>query len=136
LEQVWQGEQPVLFIGCIKDVSSDGAATYQLVVEKGFFKDYVFATELRLALRAPKASIDSFLKEHPELLTTDVPTSGIAVVAKIANMSTRDERDQYGERVEIKTGHGELLGLVYTGDVFYRADLKAAQAEPAGPEDR
>jgi hypothetical protein len=130
LERLWLSDRPILFIGTIKDISSDSAADYTLVVEQGLFTDYVFqSTELRLSLRAPKASIDSFLQEHPGLLTEGMLANGIAVVASVTKISTQDERLPEGDRVGIKTGYGELLGLVHTGSVFYRPDLKPVLAD-------
>jgi hypothetical protein len=81
--------------------------------------DYMFATELRLSLSAQKVAIDSFIKKYPKLLAADGFNNGVAVVAKIHSISTSDERDEDGERVEAKTGQGQLIELVYTGDVFF-----------------
>jgi hypothetical protein len=120
LEHLWQSERPVLFIGSIKDISSAEADAYYVLVDKRLYNmDYMFATELRLSLTAPKAMIDSFLQKHPKLLAADGSNNGVAVVAKIHSISTSDERDEDGERVEVKTGHGHLVELVYTGDVFF-----------------
>jgi uncharacterized OB-fold protein len=120
LENLWQSERPVLFIGSIKDISSADATAYYVLVEQSLYNmDYMFATELRLSLQAPKAVIDSFLQKHPKFLAADGFNNGVAVVAKIHNISTSDERDENGERVEVKTGQGHLLELVYTGDVFF-----------------
>jgi hypothetical protein len=117
LEELWQGQRPVLFIGAIKDISSAGADAYQVLVEKSLFNmDYMFSTELRLSLNAPKTVVDSFLQKHPNLLAADGFNNGIAVIAKVHTISSSDERDENGERVEIKTGQGQLLELVYTGD--------------------
>jgi hypothetical protein len=120
LEQLWRGEQPILFIGSIRDVSSAGADAYQILVEKSLFNTYyMFSTELRLFLNAPKTTIDSFLQKYPMLLTSDGFNNGIAVIAKVHTIRTSDERDKDGELVEVKTGHGNLLDLVYVGDVLF-----------------
>jgi hypothetical protein len=120
LEQLWQGEQPILFIGSIRDISSAGADTYQILVEKSLFNTaYMFSTELQLSLSAPKTIIDSFLQKYPILLASGRFNNGIAVIAKVHTISTNDERDKDGEHVEVKTGHGDLLDLVYVGDVLF-----------------
>jgi hypothetical protein len=119
LEQLWQGEQPILFIGSIRDISSAGADAYQILVEKSLFNTYyMFSTELRLFLNAPKTTIDSFLQKYPTLLSHGF-NNGIAVIAKVHTISTSDERDKDGESVEVKTGHGNLLDLVYVGYVLF-----------------
>lgn len=120
LEHLWQSGRPVLFIGSIKDISSADADAYHVVVVRSFYNmDYTFATELRLSLSAQKAAIDSFLKKHPKLLAADGFNNGVAVVAKIHSISTSDERDEDGERVEVRTGQGQLIELAYTGGVFF-----------------
>lgn len=120
LEHLWQGGRPVLFIGPIKDVSTTDSDNYELVVERGSFdSDYMFSTELRLSLRASKALLDSFLEKHPKLLAGNVSDNGVAVVGKISSISTTDERNENGERVEIKTGKGELLEILYIENVFF-----------------
>ncbi len=120
LEQLWQGERPILFIGSIKDISSGVGGDYLVLVERGLFtSDPMFATELRLSLRAPKALIESFLAKHPKLFADSGFNNGVAVVAKVRAINTSDERGEDGERVEVKTGLGELLEIQYTGDVFF-----------------
>ena len=121
LEPLWQGEHPVLFVGCIRDVSSDGVGAYQVVVDRDVFGlSHTFTTEFRLSLRAPKATIDSFLQQYPDALAENTIANGVAVVARIASISTTDERGVDGDRVETKAGHGELLGIVFTGNVFFQ----------------
>jgi hypothetical protein len=120
LEKLWQSERPVLFIGSIKNISSADADKYYVLVEQSLYNmNYIFATELRLLLIAPKALIDSFLQEHPKLLAADGFNNGVAVVAKIHGIGTSYEGDEGGERVEVKIGQGRLIELVYTGDVLF-----------------
>ena len=120
LEKLWQGERPVLFIGSIKDISSRGTDEYYVLLERSLYNmNYIFATELRLLLTAPKALIDSFLQKHPKLLSSEGVNNGAAVIAQIFSISTSDEHDADGERIEVKTGRGRLLEIVYTGDVFF-----------------
>lgn len=116
LERLWQVGRPLRFVGVIKDVSSVNAETYQVDVDCLS----QFDTELRLSLQAPKATIDSFLQKHPKILKSADQTNSIALVAKISKITTTYELGTNGDgvdRVEIRTGHGELLGLVYVGDV-------------------
>lgn len=120
LEHAWENGRPILFIGSIKDISSTDADAYRVVVKKGLHNvDYMFSTELKLSLNAQKDTLDSFLQNNPKLLTADGLNNGVAVVATIQNISTSDERNEDGERIEVKTGHGELIELVYIGDVFF-----------------
>jgi hypothetical protein len=113
LEKLWQGERPILFIGSIKDISSANADQYNVLVEKSLYNnDYMFATELRLSLTAPKALIDSFLQSHPKLQAGDGFNNSVAVIAKIDSVNTPDERKVDGERVEAKTGQGRLFELI------------------------
>lgn len=120
LEQLWQGDRPILFIGSIKDISSGVGGDYLVLMERGLFtSDPMFATELRLSLHAPKALIDPFLAKHPKLFADSGFNNGVAVVAKVQAINTSDERGEDGERVEVKTGLGELLEIQYTGDVFF-----------------
>jgi len=43
----------------------------------------------------------------------------VAVVADIDNISGSSERYIDGEPIGVKIGHGRLLEMVYTGDVFF-----------------
>lgn len=120
LEQLWQGDRPILFIGSIKDISSAVGGDYLVLMERGLStSDPMFDTELRLSLHAPKTLIDPFLAKHPRLFSDSGFNNGVAVVAKIQAINTSDERGEDGERVDVKTGLGELLEIQYTGDVFF-----------------
>jgi hypothetical protein len=120
LEELWQGDRPVLFVGSIKDVSSAGPDTYTVLLEQSLYNmDYMFSTELRLSLTAPKAGIDEFLKQHTDILSGAGFDNGVAVIGQIHRISAADELREDGDRIEIKTGEGHLLDLVYTGDVFF-----------------
>ncbi len=124
LQNLWKGERPILFIGSIKDISSTDANTYHVVVEKSIYNlAYMFITELRLSLSAKKTTIDSFLKKYPELLGSDGYSNGIAVVAKIHSISSSYELNEDGERIEVKTGQGQLIELAYTGDVIFERSI-------------
>jgi hypothetical protein len=117
LERLWQGTRPILFTGALRDISSAGQEAYLLVIERKAASKFMFVTELRLSLRVRKPAIDAFLQSHPELPAEDsLDGDGVAVVARIAKID-RIEVFRDGSRQEILTGHGELLGLVYTGDV-------------------
>ena len=120
LEQLWQGDRPILFLGSIKDISSGVGGDYLVLMERGLFtSDPMFATELRLSLRAPKALIDPYLAKYPKLFAGSDFNNGVAVVAKVQAINTSDERGEDGKRVEVKTGLGELIEIQYTGAVFF-----------------
>ena len=63
--------------------------------------------------------VDTFLEQHPELLSGGGFQNGVAVIAKVYGIVSDDELGVDGERIDIKTGTGELLDLVYTGSVFF-----------------
>ena len=120
LEHLWQSDRPILFIGSIKDILSRVDGDYQVLVERDLFTlEPMFATELRLSLRARKAYIDLFIAKHPKLFADSGFTSGVAVLAKVRAIETSEERGEDGERVDVKTGLGELLEIRYTGDLYF-----------------
>ncbi len=63
--------------------------------------------------------IDAFLKDNPKLLTDDKIENGVAVIAKINDISSSNEHNVDGEPIEIRIGHGNLLEIIYIGDVFF-----------------
>lgn len=120
LEELWQSDRPVLFIGSIKDISSANADTYTVTLEQSLYNmDYMFSTDLRLSLSAPKSMIDEFLDQHPDLFTGVGFDNGVAAIARITRISSAQEIGEGRERIEIKTGEGDSLDLIYTGDVFF-----------------
>ena len=79
--------------------------------------EIMFDTELRLSLKAKKSQIDSFMKIHPDLFEDHRFNNGVAVVARIDEIYSNQVVDPEYGFTEIKTGGGELLDLIYTGDI-------------------
>ena len=121
LEKLWLRKQPILFIGAIKDIATHDESQYVVSVEKSLYVSfkYMFDTELQLSLSASKERIDSFLKKHPGLFNDYGFNNGIAVVARISSIRTMDVLGEDGVREEVKIGDGELIGIMYTGDVDF-----------------
>lgn len=120
LEELWRSERPILFIGSFRDISTEGADAYSVLIEQSLYNmDHMFSTELRLSLKAPKATIDAFLERHPKLFSDGGLPAGVAVIAMIDGISSAEIAGESGEQVEIKTGEGRLLDLVFTGNVEF-----------------
>ena len=121
LEQLWLQQRPILFIGSIKDVATRDNTRYEISVERSLYGsfDYMFGTELQLSLLSEKEHIDSFLKKHPDLFKEYGFNNGVAVVARINAIKTTTILGEEGEREEVKIGVGELVEILYTGDVIF-----------------
>ncbi|MBL1276736.1 MAG: hypothetical protein COB30_011675 [Ectothiorhodospiraceae bacterium] len=121
LERLWLQQRPILFVGAIKDIATHDQSRYVVLVERSLFGsfDYMFGTELQLSLLSDKDKVDSFLKEHPDLFKDYGFKNGVAVVARINSIRTTYVSGEEGEREEVKIGDGELLDLLYTGDVTF-----------------
>ena len=121
LERLWLQQRPILFTGSIKDIASHDQSRYMVVLVKGFFDSfrYMFATEIRLLLLSDKDAVDAFLAEHPYFFKEDGIHNGVAVVARINSIRTTYVLGEEGEREEIKIGDGELVDILYTGDVLF-----------------
>ncbi|RJQ46882.1 MAG: hypothetical protein C4528_06215 [Gammaproteobacteria bacterium] len=121
LERLWLQQRPILFIGSIKDIATRDQSQYVVLVERSLFSsfDYMFGTELQLSLLSNKDRVDSFLKEHPDLFKDFGFKNGVAVVAQINSIRTTYVSGEEGEREEVKIGDGELIDLLYTGDVRF-----------------
>jgi hypothetical protein len=120
LERLWLGNRPILFIGSIKDIATYNESHYKVLVEKSIFNiDYMFGTDLQLSLRSTKQRIDSFLKEHPNLLKGYGVNNGVAVIANVKTIRTTYVHGEEGEREEVKIGEGELVDILFTGDVQF-----------------
>ena len=119
VEIAWKVGRPILFVGSIKDILAASATHYQVVLEKEpFVTDYDFDTTLRLSLQAPKSMIDKFLERHPKAASGDGLDNRLAVVAMVARVSA-DEKFNGDKRIDFKIGHGELIDLIYLGDVWF-----------------
>ena len=121
LERLWLQQRPILFIGAIKDIASHNQAQYAVLVERSLFGsfDFMLGTELQLSLLSNKEKIDIFLKEHPDLFKDFGFNNGVAVVARINSIRTTYVTGEEGEREEVKIGDGELIDILYTGDITF-----------------
>lgn len=121
LERLWMQQRPIVFIGSIKDIATRDQSQYVVLVERSLFSsfDYMFGTELQLSLLSNKDKVDSFLKEHPDLFKDFGFKNGVAVVAQINSIRTTYVTGEEGEREEVKIGDGELIDILYTGDVAF-----------------
>jgi len=117
LENVWISESPILFYGSITDISTMDSNHYRVDFEQGLLGslDFMFSTELRISLKADKSQIDQFLTAHPELFENYGFNNGVAVAASIASIRSSQISDTNGEIIDIKTGEGDFLGMVYLG---------------------
>lgn len=121
LERLWLQKKPILFIGSIKDVASHDGTRYEVSVERSLYGsfDYMFGTELQLSLLSKKEYVDAFLKNHPNIFKDFGFNNGVAVVARINGIKTTTVLGEEGEREEVKMGVGELVEILYTGDVKF-----------------
>jgi len=118
LERAWIANGPILFIGSIKDIALVDGNYYRVTLRLGFnTMNAIFATELTLSLRMDKRLLDTFMKSHPDLLKEDGFNNSVAVAAKIDAIESREYAGP-DEMKEVKTGVGELLGIVYLGDLL------------------
>ena len=121
LERLWLQQRPILFVGAIKDIATHDQTQYVVMVERSLFSsfDYMFETELQLSLLSDRDRVDHFLTEHPELFEDYGFNNGVAVVARIKSIRTSHFLGEEGQREEAKIGDGELLDILYTGDVVF-----------------
>ena len=122
LEKLWLENHPILFIGNIKDIATYNESHYIVLIERSLFSsfDYMFGTELQLSLLSSKERIDSFLKQHPDLFKVSYGFSnGVAVIARVKTIRTTYVPGEEGEREEVRIGEGELVNILYTGDVRF-----------------
>lgn len=121
LEKLWLQQRPILFIGAIKDIATYDQSQYVVLVERSLFGsfEHMFRTELQLSLLSGKDKIDSFLKEHPDLFKDYGFKNGVAVVARIKSLRSTYLSKENGTREEVKIGDGELIDILYTGDLQF-----------------
>ena len=121
LERLWVRQRPILFIGSIKDISTHDESKYVVIIGRSLFGgfDHMFGTELQLSLLSEKERVNLFLKEHPDLFKDYGFKNGVAVVARIDSIRTIYVPGEEGEREEMKIGDGELIDILYTGDVIF-----------------
>ena len=121
LEKLWLENQPILFIGNIKDIATYNESHYIVLIKRNFLFGYMFGTELQLSLLSSKEHIDSFLKQHPGLFKDNGYgfSNGVAVIARVKTIRTTYVPGEEGEREEVRIGEGELVNILYTGDVRF-----------------
>lgn len=121
LEKLWLENQPILFIGNIKEIATYNESHYIVLIKRNFLFGYMFGTELQLSLLSSKECIDSFLKQHPDLFKDNGYgfSNGVAVIARVKTIRTTYVPGEEGEREEVRIGEGELVNILYTGDVRF-----------------
>lgn len=118
LEVLWQSDHPILFIGAVEDISSTGLEESVFTVEESIYNlRYLFATRFRLSITAPRNVMDAFLADNPRLFSDYGFRNGVAVVVVVSGITSASELDSEGDVVDVMTGHGKLLEILYTGDV-------------------
>jgi len=119
LERLWLHERPILFMGSIKDIATHDASRYLVAVEQNYFAadDYAFDTGLELSLVGDKSRMDAFVKANPELFANSGLNNAVAVIALIHSIDTRTVAATDGATEDTKVGRGELVDLIYTGDL-------------------
>ena len=92
-----------------------------VLIKRNFLFGYMFGTELQLSLLSSKERIDSFLKQHPDLFKDNGYgfSNGVAVIARVKTIRTTYVPGEEGEREEVRIGEGELVNILYTGDVRF-----------------
>jgi len=119
LEWLWLNKEPILFIGVIKDIATHDQTQYKVTVEReGPFSrfEYHFGIGLQLSLISRKEIVDTFLRKHPDIFEYSRRKNGVAVVARISSIRSTSIP---GEEWEVKIGDGELVDIMYTGNVRY-----------------
>lgn len=121
LEKLWLENQPILIIGNIKEIATYNESHYIVLIKRNFLFGYMFGTELQLSLLSSKERIDSFLKQHPDLFKDNGYgfSNGVAVIARVKTIRTTYVPGEEGEREEVRIGEGELVNILYTGDVRF-----------------
>ena len=120
LERAWLQSRPIVVWGWIEDIATMDSGKYKLSLETSLSERYrlIFSTALRLDLVADKQIVDKLLEENPSIVEDYRYNNAIAVIANVSNLSSEELVDQQGDVIDIKIGHGELLGVTFTGDVL------------------
>ncbi len=122
LERTWLHTNPILYIGSIKDIKTKDDKSYTVSFERNLYinSDYIFlGAELELNLECSKNDFDVFLQKHPTLFKDYGFNNGVAVIANIDRIYTSDILGEDGERIEVKTGIGRCISILFTGDVQF-----------------
>jgi hypothetical protein len=118
LEKVWLNQLPILFPGSLNDIATLDEIHYQVTFERSLWAvKPMFDTSLRLSLKADKKIIDDFMSKNPKLLEHFGFNNSLVVAAKISKIEVSQISDNEGVTSEIRTGVGELIGIVFIGDV-------------------
>lgn len=119
LEKLWISEKPILFIGTINDISTYDKTKYTILFERNLFTylKNMFSTKLQLSLIASKKKIDDFLKNNPKLFEGVGFNHGVAIIAKVESIKTNKVAKEEGSPEIIKIGQGELIDILFIGDV-------------------
>ena len=119
LEKIWMQLHPIAFVGVIRDIATHDNSTYRIRLEKRLFGSwkYMFDTELELSLLCEKEKIDTLLEDHPNIFDEFNFENGVAVIAQITSIESNTMLGPEGEKMDIRVGKGQLLDLVFVGDV-------------------
>ena len=118
LEKAWIEGGPILFSAVISDISTFSENKYKIDFEQSFLESIRLSvfTELKLSLIAEKSYIDNFMVSNPSVRDATGLGNSIAVAARIDSIESSFYLDQDNDKIEVKSGVGELLGLEFLGD--------------------
>ena len=119
LEKLWLQQRPILFTGPIRDIATRSESEYAVSIDKAPYSRFMFMGDLQLSLHCNKSLIDSLLDDYPDLFKNHGRRNSVAVVAHVNSISSFSILDEEGYREEIKVGDGELLDIIYIGDVTF-----------------
>jgi len=114
LEKLWLTDRPILFVGKIVDVRSEGVDG-RLIVDRDMYWTAMLSrplltTGLKLSVLCPKAVLDAFVAANPDYLD---PGNGIAVVAKIDSVDSGPATGgAEGGPAAAKIGRGRVVDLL------------------------
>ena len=104
----------------IQDIATHDQSHYRVSVQRNLSIswEHEIATELQLSLICRKDQMDSFLREHPKLFKDLGFHNGVAIVARISSIRTSKALGKGGENEDVKIGDGELIEIIYIGDIM------------------
>ena len=114
LEKVWLTDRPILFVGKIADVRSEGGDD-RLIVDRDMYwaamlSRPLLTTGLRISVICPKAIMDAFVAANPDYLDAG---NGIAVVAMIDSVETGPTTGAAeGVPAPARVGRGKVVDLL------------------------
>lgn len=120
LEKLWLQQRPILFTGSIRDIATHDQSQYVVTVEGDLFR-----RDLRLSLLSDKEIMKVFLQKHPDIFEGFGFNNRVSVVARIYSIKTAYISGEEGQQ-EVRIGDGELISILYTGDVFLNKDTLSA----------